>query len=79
MANLARRFPPPWSNRRIRLLLSQRRAKAQLHFTASRFQARRMPTYLKVWALMEKMQHDFAHKPPVQGSFERSNGKLVMG
>jgi hypothetical protein len=38
-----------------------------------------MPTYLKVWALMEKMQHDFAHKPPVQGSFERSNGKLVMG
>jgi hypothetical protein len=47
-------------------------------FKPSVVDARRMPTYLKVWALMDKMQHDFADKPVMQGSFRRTpSGRLV--
>jgi hypothetical protein len=47
-------------------------------FKPSVVDARRMPTYLKIWNLLDRMQHDFADKPPVQGSFKRVKGKLVL-
>jgi hypothetical protein len=40
---------------------------------------RRLPVYLRIWALLEQMQFDFADKPPPQGSFRRTpSGKLVV-
>jgi hypothetical protein len=48
-------------------------------FKPSVVDQRRLPVYLKIWNLMEHMQHDFADKPVMQGSFKRTrSGKLVL-